>query len=337
MAALAAALALLQNNALAFGGDAHNALTAKLLRELGFSDSAASQIGAANEFIDNKEADSSPTHFDSESFEAGSALIRTRLHGAAVYLANGDVKNARAVFGYLTHTAQDFYAHTNYVEYMPGKTIDLLRLTNPSPAVSCSRDNKKSGLTSGYYPDASAPANKCSHSTLNKDSGDLNVRRFRAMRYAEDETAHMFTLLKQELSTLTDGKPETASLLAAFKGEPDTVQTANTDAAAAAVEVSPSPQKKGLNMTAAFTSGQYCEKYRVDIMDLTGKIVTVDSPGNPAGAEHLYNGPMGKGEKRTVSFRTENLASGIYFLRAEYENCADNVRGSKIFQFSISD
>ena len=54
-------------------------------------------------------------HFDNNAFTASYAYIEENRAQIAPALANGDIENAWAAFGRLTHTAQDFYAHSNYL------------------------------------------------------------------------------------------------------------------------------------------------------------------------------------------------------------------------------
>ncbi|HIE25341.1 MAG TPA: hypothetical protein EYP74_04995 [Anaerolineales bacterium] len=54
-------------------------------------------------------------HFDNNAFDESYAYIaenRAQLHAA---LKKGHVKEAWSAFGRLSHTAQDFYAHSNYI------------------------------------------------------------------------------------------------------------------------------------------------------------------------------------------------------------------------------
>jgi hypothetical protein len=54
-------------------------------------------------------------HYDNNSFAAGDAYIVEQRRTVLEVLQNGgDPLLARAAFGRLTHTAQDFYAHSNY-------------------------------------------------------------------------------------------------------------------------------------------------------------------------------------------------------------------------------
>lgn len=53
-------------------------------------------------------------HFDDDAF-AGRAYMDEQRRMISESLSRGDAASARAAFGRLLHTAQDFYAHTDYV------------------------------------------------------------------------------------------------------------------------------------------------------------------------------------------------------------------------------
>jgi hypothetical protein len=54
-------------------------------------------------------------HYDNNSFVAGDAYIENLRCAAVDALSRGDAVAARQFFGRLTHTVQDFYAHSNYI------------------------------------------------------------------------------------------------------------------------------------------------------------------------------------------------------------------------------
>ncbi|PKN92490.1 MAG: hypothetical protein CVU44_15260 [Chloroflexi bacterium HGW-Chloroflexi-6] len=90
-------------------------------------------------------------HFDNNSFVAGYAYVETCRQNTILAIRAGQVALARAEFGRLTHTVQDFYAHTNYTalwrELHPGATPEQI-----DPLFeSCMTDPR---LHSGrlYYP-----------------------------------------------------------------------------------------------------------------------------------------------------------------------------------------
>ena len=55
-------------------------------------------------------------HFDNNAFEKPYAFIEGQRALAVASLRNAEPPAAWAAFGRLTHTAQDFYAHSNYVD-----------------------------------------------------------------------------------------------------------------------------------------------------------------------------------------------------------------------------
>ncbi|MGE5462371.1 MAG: hypothetical protein ACM3PS_03395, partial [Syntrophothermus sp.] len=55
-------------------------------------------------------------HFDNNAFEKSNAYIEEQRSLVISSLQEENVKAAWSAFGRLTHTAQDFYAHTNYID-----------------------------------------------------------------------------------------------------------------------------------------------------------------------------------------------------------------------------
>ena len=210
----------------AFDWNIHRYLTVRALMSVGFSSKAGHQIAKGNIQVDRMEANNSASHFDSEAFEASSALLRSRIRTTALAILSNDMMKARVTFGYITHAVQDFYSHTTYVEYMKGAPIDLLNLKNPSSFETCSKNNMKSFLTSGYFPDSSTPANKCSHATLNKDSGNFSGRGAEAVEYALKATGQIFKVLEKEVLSLTSNQQQALNLLAVFR-DSDAITTQN--------------------------------------------------------------------------------------------------------------
>jgi hypothetical protein len=54
-------------------------------------------------------------HYDSNTFAEGDAYLARLRHSIVDALQRGDAVAARKSFGKLTHAAQDFYAHSNYI------------------------------------------------------------------------------------------------------------------------------------------------------------------------------------------------------------------------------
>jgi len=54
-------------------------------------------------------------HYDNNSFQAGDTYCQKLRHDLRIALSRSDYRLARQLLGRLTHTVQDFYAHSNYV------------------------------------------------------------------------------------------------------------------------------------------------------------------------------------------------------------------------------
>lgn len=54
-------------------------------------------------------------HFDSDRFDESNAYIEEQRHIVRDSLEHSDSASARRAFGKLTHSVQDFYAHSNYI------------------------------------------------------------------------------------------------------------------------------------------------------------------------------------------------------------------------------
>jgi hypothetical protein len=95
----------------------HRSITFQALSER-FSTRALEMIVAANLKQDNLRGQigHDEYHFDNNAFEQSYAFIEEQRKLTISSLQEGDAPSAWASFGRLTHTAQDFYAHTNYVD-----------------------------------------------------------------------------------------------------------------------------------------------------------------------------------------------------------------------------
>ena len=93
-------------------------------------------------------------HFDNNAFNESYAYIEENHAQIRVALKSGDAKGAWAAFGHLTHTAQDFYAHSNYIPLWLAQFDE----NSAPPASEVIHDDQKiiqsSELRSGklYYP-----------------------------------------------------------------------------------------------------------------------------------------------------------------------------------------
>jgi hypothetical protein len=95
----------------------HLEITYTALKDL-FSDATMKKIIAANLYQDRiaGQIGHDEYHFDNNAFEKGYAYIEEQRELTVASLRSNDVASAWAAFGRLTHTAQDFYAHSNYVD-----------------------------------------------------------------------------------------------------------------------------------------------------------------------------------------------------------------------------
>ena len=83
-----------------------------------FSPTALTKIIQANVYQDRVSAQlgHDEYHFDNNAFEKSYAYIEEQRALAISSLQAGDAPAARSAFGRLTHTAQDFFAHSNYID-----------------------------------------------------------------------------------------------------------------------------------------------------------------------------------------------------------------------------
>ena len=95
----------------------HASITRKALKER-FSPRALEAIVAANLKQDNLKGQigHDEYHFDNNAFKKSYAFIEEQRAYTISSLQEMNIPAAWTSFGRLTHTAQDFYAHTNYVD-----------------------------------------------------------------------------------------------------------------------------------------------------------------------------------------------------------------------------
>ncbi len=95
----------------------HAKITREALKDL-FHTSALEQIVKANLYQDRLTAQigHDEFHFDNNAFDKSYAYIEEQRGLVIAALRSNDISSAWAAFGRLTHTAQDFYAHSNYID-----------------------------------------------------------------------------------------------------------------------------------------------------------------------------------------------------------------------------
>lgn len=133
----------------------HASITRNALSEY-FSPRALEAIIAANLEQDNLRGQigHDEYHFDNNAFEKSYAFIEAQRTLAISSLQDGDQPAAWTAFGRLTHTAQDFYAHTNYVDLWLAHCADETRLSPPEidPLVDELVDSPELHSGKLYYP-----------------------------------------------------------------------------------------------------------------------------------------------------------------------------------------
>ncbi|CAM2712246.1 unnamed protein product [Rotaria socialis] len=77
---------------------------------------AMKTIAEENRNRDRYEFENEPTHFDGETFDDGALLISRRFDAAISNMNSAEYEKSRVEFGYLLHTVQDFYSHSNWIE-----------------------------------------------------------------------------------------------------------------------------------------------------------------------------------------------------------------------------
>jgi hypothetical protein len=94
----------------------HRLITEQALREY-FGQPALEAVINANLGLDALQGQigHNEYHFDANAFAASRAFIEQNRALIRPALDRGDATAARQAFGRLTHTAQDFYAHSNYI------------------------------------------------------------------------------------------------------------------------------------------------------------------------------------------------------------------------------
>jgi hypothetical protein len=120
----------------------------------------------------------------------------------------------------------------------------------------------------------------------------------------------------------------------------DTVYNYNThknETASVDINVFPSPQLKGRDMTARITGHQYCQNVTFTLVNMAGQIIGVDNTnladGN--GRSYLYKGILEQNETKEIVFRTNNLARGMYLVTAWFEKCGLDRKGQGNHVFKI--
>ena len=100
----------------------------RLALEDTFSSRALDQITKANLHQDRLlgQIGHDEYHFDNNAFKESYAYIEEQRALIVSSLLANDVRSAWSAFGRLTHTAQDFYAHSNYIDLWRARQPDTV-------------------------------------------------------------------------------------------------------------------------------------------------------------------------------------------------------------------
>ena len=198
-----------------------NSALFRLVRSSKFKD-AVKEIEKANAAVDKYEVKKTAAHFDAEQFYEGSLRLISLKKQVISLIKNGDdnevqYTKARKEAGTLLHTLQDFYSHSNWIEYGNNDPLSILgneiidesnvagahekTCYDCTPASisplkffvdNCENNLVNTGkLTSGYFggQDVSKPAGvgKCSHGGIfdksRKSSSKGGINKDSSYRY----------------------------------------------------------------------------------------------------------------------------------------------------------
>jgi hypothetical protein len=133
----------------------HRKITERALGER-FEPAALAQVVAANLGQDRLAGQfgHDEYHFDNNAFEQARTYLQIQRDLIRQAMETGDTLAARSAFGRLTHTAQDFYAHSNYLDLwlarFDGQGHPTSELVDPlDPDLLHSPDLRSGKL---YYP-----------------------------------------------------------------------------------------------------------------------------------------------------------------------------------------
>jgi hypothetical protein len=150
-------------------------------------------------------------HFDNNAFELSRAYIEGQRGLVFSALQAGDAQGAHAAFGRLTHSAQDFYAHSNYVDlWLAGRPNSVPRDIDPVDPRWITSPELYSGKL--YYPQeilyfipglrrlALSFLPRDSHAHMNLDSAERGPKFEYAFTAAVKRTEWEFEQLRSQLS-----------------------------------------------------------------------------------------------------------------------------------------
>jgi hypothetical protein len=202
----------------AFRLPTHKLITEKALHEMGYNTGAIRHLVWNNFKMDLSIKSFRAHHFDNESFEESSALLRFKFSAALSELQQHRPRQARKLIGGSLHTVQDFYSHSNFVEnHEIDDPIDLFNLKNPDPKAPCDPVTRIGALTTGYFPKKLLPsAWKCTHDEINKDTKKRPYFA-KAVLFATDASIAYLKRFEAALAAQVNDEAQTEQLLEELK------------------------------------------------------------------------------------------------------------------------
>ena len=197
-----------------------------LVRSSKFKD-AVKEIEHANAEVDKNEPEKTAAHFDAEQFREGSLRLISLKKQIISLIKQGDdsevhYTKARKEAGRLLHTLQDFYSHSNWIEYGNNDPLSILGNEIFDESVVADADERTcydcnddcesnlvntGKLTSGYYggQDVSKPVGvgKCSHGGFldksRKSSATGGINKDSSARYLSPHYRYAIASVKRSI------------------------------------------------------------------------------------------------------------------------------------------
>jgi len=193
----------------------HIEITRRAL-ESTFSQRALKKIISANVGLDapKNQIGHDEYHFDNNAFEESRLYLEEQRALIPPALESGKVASAWRAFGRLTHTAQDFYAHSNYVYLwlarQPSGMVPAPSQIDPIDDTLVENSSLRSGKSYfpfgflSFIPGLKGPATQLlptdSHARMNLDSEACGPMFEYAFHAAIKRTNHEFKLIARSLT-----------------------------------------------------------------------------------------------------------------------------------------
>jgi hypothetical protein len=161
----------------AFLGGINEEITGKVLKDNGFDENSANEVGDSSYWTDSSEVTNEAVHVDNNRLDLGSQLLITKKQEVVDVLKSCQRRDALDTLGAALHTVQDVYAHSSAIDNEI--TVAMLSMQRGSAPCDATAGFAPSGLVSGYFSMSGfmtgnqcrdMPSGQCCHYGLNKDS-----------------------------------------------------------------------------------------------------------------------------------------------------------------------